>query len=142
MRGLWGSLPVLVLVVQVAITLQSQDADQHLLSWLTSHGGWVRLSLLIDVLQLFCFPHQIQLACFPVGYVQAHLSIEKVDEEGLRGARATRDVKEGENMAFLPGDLIVEMGSERYSSAVSSRLPAACALNLTMQFLICLMPGV
>ena len=142
MRGLWETLLVLMIVVQVAMTVQSQDTDQQLLGWLTSHGGWVRLSLLIDILQLFCYPHQLHLACFSAGYVQAHLSIKKVNEEGLRGVIATRDVKEGENMAFLPGDLIVEMGSERYSSAVSSHLLAACALQLNMQFLICLMPGV
>ena len=52
------------------------------------------------------------------GYVQAHLSVETINDEGLRGVTATVDVREGDSIALLPTDLIIEMGSERHSSAV------------------------
>lgn len=55
--------------------------------------------------------------------MQAHLSIQDVNQAGLRGTIAARDVKEGENLALLPADLIVEMGSARHSSAVSASFP-------------------
>lgn len=53
-----------------------------------------------------------------IGCLQAHLSVEAINAEGLRGVTATVDVKEGESIALLPTDLIIEMGSERHSSAV------------------------
>ncbi|CAL5227287.1 g10220 [Coccomyxa viridis] len=52
-----------------------------------------------------------------IGCLQAHLSVEAINAEGLRGVTATVDVKEGESIALLPTDLIIEMGSERHSSA-------------------------
>ena len=50
--------------------------------------------------------------------MQAHLSIEAINAEGLRGVTATVDIKGGDSIALLPTDLIIEMGSERHSSAV------------------------
>ena len=50
--------------------------------------------------------------------MQAHLSIGAINAEGLRGVTATMDINEGDSIALLPTDLIIEMGSERYTSAV------------------------
>ena len=54
--------------------------------------------------------------------MQAHLSFGKVTADALRGVVAATDVKEGDPLALLPNDLIIEMGSQRHSSAVSVQL--------------------
>ena len=57
----------------------------------------------------------MSIACL----IQAHLSVEKVKDDGLRGVIATVDAKEGDDLALLPSDLVLEVGSERHTSVVS-----------------------
>ena len=54
--------------------------------------------------------------------MQAHLHIVNVTTDALRGVVAATDIKEGEPLALLPDNLIIEMGSQRHSSAVSTCL--------------------
>lgn len=51
--------------------------------------------------------------------MQAHIHVENVTVDALRGVVAATDVKEGDSLALLPDDLIIEMGTQRHSSAVS-----------------------
>ncbi|EIE23840.1 SET domain-containing protein [Coccomyxa subellipsoidea C-169] len=41
----------------------------------------------------------------------AHLSVGTVNDAGLRGTLATRDIAEGETLAYIPRELIVEFGA-------------------------------
>ena len=49
----------------------------------------------------------------PLCFMQAHLSVGPVNEGGLRGTLATRDIAEGDTLAYIPKDLIVEYGAPR-----------------------------
>jgi hypothetical protein len=123
MGSLMMSMLALLLLCQLGLAVHTQQLDGELLDWLHANGGWVsdnpghqrvkaRAALLRSafILSVYCL------------FDQAHLSIENVNDDGLRGVIATVDAKEGENIALLPHDLVLEVGSERHTSVVS--LPA------------------
>ncbi|BDA46500.1 hypothetical protein COCOBI_08-5940 [Coccomyxa sp. Obi] len=57
--------------------------QNELIDWIESKGGW------------------------------AHLSVGPVNEDGLRGTLATRDIAEGDTLAYIPKELLVQYGAPR-----------------------------
>lgn len=55
-------------------------------------------------------------------HLQAHLSVGPVNEAGLRGTLATRDIAEGETLAYIPRELIVKFGAPAHDKP-----PVSCA---------------
>ena len=112
----------LLLAGQLAVQSVCSNVEENLLSWLRANGGFVS--------RLTCSSSNYECACstlndfarssaFYLSCVQAHISIGNVTADALRGVVAATDVKEGDSLALLPDDLIIEMGSQRHSSAVS-----------------------
>ena len=54
---------------------------------------------------------------------QAHLYVGPVNEAGLRGTLATRDIAEGATLVYIPTELIVQFGAPAHDKPpVSTRL--------------------
>ena len=112
----------LLLAGQLAVQSECSNVEDNLLSWLRANGGFVsrltRSSLNYEcacsTLNDFYISSASQIFC-----MQAHISVENVTADALRGVVAATEVKEGDSLALLPDDLIIEMGSQRHSSAVS-----------------------
>ena len=112
----------LLLAGQLAVQSECSIVEDNLLSWLRASGGFVsRLTRsssnyesACSTLNDFYVSSASQISC-----MQAHISVGSVTVDALRGVVAATDVKEGDSLALLPDDLIIEMGSQRHSSAVS-----------------------
>ena len=112
----------LLLAGQLAVQSECSIVEDNLLSWLRASGGFVsRLTRSSSNYESACSTSNdfyvssaSQISC-----MQAHISVGSVTVDALRGVVAATDVKEGDSLALLPDDLIIEMGSQRHSSAVS-----------------------
>ena len=112
----------LLLAGQLAVQSECSNVEDNLLSWLRANGGFVsRLTrsssnyeCACSTLDDFYISSASQISC-----MQAHIHVGNVTVDALRGVVAATDVKEGDSLALLPDDLIIEMGSQRHSSAVS-----------------------
>ena len=115
----------LLLAGQLAVQSECSNAEGNLLSWLRANGGFVsRLThsssnyeCACRTLNDFSISSASHISC-----MQAHISVENITTDALRGVIAATDVEEGDSLALLPDDLIIEMGSQRHSSAVSRYL--------------------
>jgi cell division septal protein FtsQ len=54
--------------------------------------------------------------------IQVDLDIGEVNNQGLRGTKALRDMKKNQIAVHLPNQLVVELGESHLSSAVCAEL--------------------
>ena len=110
----------LLLAGQLAAHSGCSNVEDSLLSWLRANAGFVsRLTHSSSNLECSAFDDFALSSAFHKSCMQAHIDIGSVTADALRGVIAATDVKKGASLALLPDNLIIEMGSQRHSSAVS-----------------------